>query len=110
MKEESRTLSDDIVNSVLVNNWMSSSAMVAACLAGLVWIFRMAIKDQVKKEIDPLASDIASMKIQVAVIKNDIQSIKDNTHAIKNSEAAEEGTIKLLLQAVRELNDKIENK
>lgn len=107
MKQTIESTPNDLLNSAVVNNWMSSSALVAAGIAGLVWIFRMAVRDQVKKEIDPLAADISAMKIEIAVIKKGIESIRTNTHAIKNSEAAEQGTLIEVLTALSEIKGTI---
>ena len=96
-----------IINDTIIHSWVSSAAFFAGLLGLVVWIFRLAVRDQVKKEILPLATDIASVKIALAVVQADIANISKNTHAIKTTEKAEEATMNEVLDAVQELRKEL---
>lgn len=94
-----------LINEVIVNNWVSSGAFItffgATILTFIVWAFRLAIRDQVKKEIEPVTKEISEMKIvsnkEFSDLKIQMARIAENIHAIKNSEAGELGTLSLIL-------------
>lgn len=94
-----------LISDPIIGNWLTSGAFLtvlgAAGLTFIVWVFRLAIRDQVKKEIEPLAKEVSEMKVASAKefgeLKVQIAHIAKNIHTIKDFEGGEQGTLALIL-------------